>query len=1229
MTSEGSPSPGSLPVAAEGGSVQRRGVRRRLIQTTLFPQRPEEAEEEAEPVEVNFGGENAGFEESVAAVVVEEGDCGPSLKKRSKGKGKAVKETSTLRWSSSVRKPKQHLNSSTPSKNGTSNSRKCGLVPKMLDLNEVDDGLSSQPIPDLRMEAKTAAEENSRLFAGKQIHPFFVSRRSEKKSQGIVENEVQEHCACDDGDSQCTSIGPIHVFEKNQEDYHQILDWGHLTFDAETLYSDRCSLDGGAFSSIFRGNIRSLTFDSFNSKSNAFDTSPMPNVSSPIDVSDVPHADSKIPNEAKLDQYGMFPAERIVKFDNAPGNRFLEDSVQTYYVGRGSCIPNTMWTDKYEPRSSSEVCGNHESVKFLSEWLHQWHGSNRERKEGVNGSQNRCSQPSKCSQDQSDSDSDGREVEVQLKNVMLITGPVGCGKSAAVYACAKEQGFEVMEVNASECRNGAVVKQKFGEALESRWLKRLSGNQGDSQMNSKAHPELENNKYELDTNSEEIEILRASDGENSNEHEELVLSSDSGKVEVKRLILFEDVDITFIEDRGFISSIQQIAETAKGPIIMTSNNSDLVLPENLERHHIYFSMPSAKELLYHLHKICLAEKASIQHHLLEKFVGDCGGDIRKVILHLQFWCQGTGWQRDGILRSYGPSLSDLESCHRVIPKLMPWDCHSKLSELVEKNISESLCLVEQAYSSKEVIEESVHEEMEHPTEISQIDRNLETKKEEMLRRNCSSYEDLLAVQAAMECRTTNSPGSPLTFYHIRSNRKLGILMSSDSEDEDFHDKDTSLLPGAGTEIKTVVFSPGKVIQNCLSPPCEELHAWEELNKEKCLFPCSNRQGNINFDEPLESLDISRVPESTYVPETEIVDAGEPSTGGFCCNYTGMGDVSPGEWSIQDLSHVKWGGRPLSRLRRLSDMEKASCGATVSPHIEAEDIHVEHRRDFLGGWKVMDECSRIEFNGRHKHDTSSQPGPNLVEQSWSRLRIDQQLKEYVNAEQPDASQSIELAHKMADLISEADLLLYRCQEEMEDYREPATIWDEPESFSWCDDQWQMASTFVQHGVCSYAQNVDAIASNKGLESTSDLASEMLVLARNKNAAAKLTIPSLRGCIGLQQEMLEKSNPLDTVLCGRESKKSLFDVVESIIPRKRYLCIRGDAFHEYISFLGCISKAECYRLSKGTDNNKRRRGRRARHYLSSGVLMLTPEDLSLLCTHCTYGKDTVLTQVLGMD
>lgn len=44
------------------------------------------------------------------------------------------------------------------------------------------------------------------------------------------------------------------------------------------------------------------------------------------------------------------------------------------------------------------------------------------------------------------------------------------------------------------------------------------------------------------------------------------------QTKIKSLILFEDVDVSLYEDQGFITTIQQLAETAKRPMILTSNS---------------------------------------------------------------------------------------------------------------------------------------------------------------------------------------------------------------------------------------------------------------------------------------------------------------------------------------------------------------------------------------------------------------------------------------------------------------------------------------------------------------------------------------------------------------------------------------------------------------------------------------------------------------------------------
>ncbi|XP_073225489.1 uncharacterized protein [Cicer arietinum] len=92
-------------------------------------------------------------------------------------------------------------------------------------------------VPDLRLEAKLSAEENSRMFAGRQVHPFFSSLKAGKKVQELSESGSNFFKAKNEDES--ITCGPIHVFENIKDDTSS-LDWRNWTFLGNTTYFSEC-----------------------------------------------------------------------------------------------------------------------------------------------------------------------------------------------------------------------------------------------------------------------------------------------------------------------------------------------------------------------------------------------------------------------------------------------------------------------------------------------------------------------------------------------------------------------------------------------------------------------------------------------------------------------------------------------------------------------------------------------------------------------------------------------------------------------------------------------------------------------------------------------------------------------------------------------------------------------------------------------------------------------------
>ncbi|XP_054460191.1 LOW QUALITY PROTEIN: ATPase family AAA domain-containing protein 5b [Anoplopoma fimbria] len=361
---------------------------------------------------------------------------------------------------------------------------------------------------------------------------------------------------------------------------------------------------------------------------------------------------------------------------------------------RDSSFEDVLWTDKYSPQHSSEVIGNSASVNKLQIWLKKWKlradCEERRKMDERKQENSNSSWDSGDFQGESGPEDDGEEP---LCNTVLITGPPGVGKTASVYACAQELGFKVFEVNCSSRRSGRHVLSQLKEATQSHLVEtsgkdplkptyfnnytinsctpksetlpgktvrlknvtstsknRAAQKFGRSSRKGKNNPATVTlaNYFKMKAKADHVHFGGPSpsgkpDGEkSSNPSTSSDQTAPKNRKTATSLILFEEVDVIFDDDVGFLEAIKTFMRTTKRPVVLTTSDPSFRERFNCSLEEIIFKSPSVVNVCSYLQLVGLAENVRLELDDVSSLHRLSRGDVRRCLLQLQLWVHSGG-----------------------------------------------------------------------------------------------------------------------------------------------------------------------------------------------------------------------------------------------------------------------------------------------------------------------------------------------------------------------------------------------------------------------------------------------------------------------------------------------------------------------------------------------------------------------------------------------------------
>ncbi|TFK54597.1 P-loop containing nucleoside triphosphate hydrolase protein [Heliocybe sulcata] len=121
---------------------------------------------------------------------------------------------------------------------------------------------------------------------------------------------------------------------------------------------------------------------------------------------------------------------------------------------RAKISQDKLWVDRYRPRVFADLLGDERVHRETMAWVKEWDWCVFGKKKGK-----------KRARDDQDLDYND-EFHRPRERILLLSGPPGLGKTTLAHVVAKQAGYAVFEINASDARSGQIVDDRIRPALE-------------------------------------------------------------------------------------------------------------------------------------------------------------------------------------------------------------------------------------------------------------------------------------------------------------------------------------------------------------------------------------------------------------------------------------------------------------------------------------------------------------------------------------------------------------------------------------------------------------------------------------------------------------------------------------------------------------------------------------------------------------------------------------------